>query len=110
MQPFAGSQTDECAGRPPCAVQGLDYADRIRSGSVLFQNGRNDQAVPAWRAEQLHRAPGPSHMVTWYESGHALPAQARIDAFSGSPNASASMRRRRKIAAAANPPVTAGRS
>lgn len=60
-------------------VQGASYADRIRPGSVLFQNGRQDPAVPAWRAELLHRAAGASHTVKWYDAGHALSPQARID-------------------------------
>jgi dienelactone hydrolase len=62
-----------------CPVEGIGYVDRVRPGSILFQNGRRDQLVPADRAALLHRAAGVSHTVQWYESGHALPAQARID-------------------------------
>lgn len=60
-------------------VEGMGYVDRIRPGSVLFQNGRRDPVIPAWKAEQLHRAAGPSHTVLWYDSEHGLPGQARID-------------------------------
>lgn len=62
-------------------VQGIRYADRIKPGSVLFQNGRQDPLVPAWKAERLHRAAGSTHTVRWYESGHSLPIQARVDRY-----------------------------
>jgi uncharacterized protein len=60
-------------------VEGIGYVDRVKPGSILFQNGRQDPYVPADKAALLHRTAGPSHTVQWYESGHALPAQARID-------------------------------
>jgi dienelactone hydrolase len=60
-------------------VEGIRYAGRIREGSVLFQNGRRDPLIPVWKAEQLHRAAGPSHTVRWYDGEHGLTAQARID-------------------------------
>jgi dienelactone hydrolase len=53
----------------------------IAAGSILFQNGRQDPYVPADKAAHLHRTAGASHTVKWYESGHALPAQARIDRY-----------------------------
>lgn len=60
-------------------VEGIGYVARARPGSILFQNGRQDPAVPADKAAALHRAAGDSHTVRWYDSGHALPAQARVD-------------------------------
>ncbi|HYR09003.1 MAG TPA: acetylxylan esterase [Longimicrobium sp.] len=60
-------------------VEGIGYVDRVKPGSILFQNGRQDPYVPADKAALLHRTAGASHTVQWYESGHALPAQARID-------------------------------
>lgn len=60
-------------------VEGIGYADRIRPGSILFQNARRDPIIPAWKAEALHRAAGPSHTVRWYDSEHGLPVQARVD-------------------------------
>jgi dienelactone hydrolase len=60
-------------------VEGIGYVNRVKPGSILFQNGRQDPYVPADKAALLHRAAGASHTVLWYESGHALPAQARID-------------------------------
>ncbi|WP_331056377.1 alpha/beta hydrolase family protein [Longimicrobium sp.] len=62
-------------------VEGLGYISRARPGSILFQNGRADEFVPAAKAAELHRAAGPSHTVKWYESGHRLPRQARLDQF-----------------------------
>jgi dienelactone hydrolase len=60
-------------------VEGIGYVGRVRAGSILFQNGRQDPFVTADKAAALHRAAGGSHTVQWYDSGHALPAQARID-------------------------------
>lgn len=60
-------------------VEGIGYVHRVKPGSILFQNGRKDLLVPADKAALLHRAAGPSHTVLWYESGHNLSAQARID-------------------------------
>lgn len=60
-------------------VEGGAYIGRVKPGSILFQNGRRDPYVAAEKAAVLHRAAGPSHTVLWYDSGHALPAQARID-------------------------------
>lgn len=81
QQPLTGMPAEErdrwlAAMRP---VEGINYIARARAGSILFQNGRTDPFVPADKAAALHRAAGGSHTVQWYDSGHALPAQARID-------------------------------
>ncbi|MDY7225075.1 acetylxylan esterase [Hyalangium rubrum] len=62
-------------------VGGMNWVGRARSGSILFQNGREDPLVPPAKAEALHRAAGSSHTVRWYESGHKLPDQAWQDMF-----------------------------
>ena len=59
-------------------VEGIGYISRVKPGSILFQNGRQDPYVPADKAALLHRTAGASHTVQWYDSGHGLPAQARI--------------------------------
>ena len=60
-------------------VEGIGYVSRAKPGSILFQNGQQDPYVPADKAALLHRTAGASHTVQWYDSGHGLPAQARID-------------------------------
>lgn len=62
-------------------VEGIHYIRRAKPGSILFQNGRQDPFVTADKAAHLHRTAGASHTVRWYDSGHALPAQARIDRY-----------------------------
>ena len=62
-------------------VEGIGYIARAKPGSILFQNGREDPFVPAYKAEALHRAAGASHTVRWYDSGHRLPEQAWMDRY-----------------------------
>jgi dienelactone hydrolase len=62
-------------------VEGIGYIARAKPGSILFQNGRTDPYVPAYKAEALHRAAGSSHTVLWYDSGHRLPEQAAVDRY-----------------------------
>jgi dienelactone hydrolase len=59
----------------------LDPITRIGSahGAFLFQFGRNDNYVPASRAEEFFAAaPEPKKML-WYDAGHGLNDQARND-------------------------------
>lgn len=63
------------------SVQGINNVHRLRPGTIYFQNGRRDQFIPIWRAEALHQAAGPSHRVSWYESGHRLPREAVLDRY-----------------------------
>lgn len=89
-------------------VEGIGYVARARPGSILFQNGRVDPFVPADKAAALHRTAGPSHTVQWYDSGHALPAQARIDRWqflADRVGIDAPTAEERAAAAAAPPPV-----
>ena len=46
---------------------------------ILFQSGRRDQFIPVADAEAIHAAYTGPKEVKWYDSGHGLPAQARID-------------------------------
>ncbi|HEX6036865.1 alpha/beta hydrolase [Longimicrobium sp.] len=76
--PEADWQRWTAAMRP---VEGIHYVGRIREGSVLFQNGLRDQFIPAWKAQELHRAAGPSHTVRWYDARHGLTTGARLDRY-----------------------------
>jgi cephalosporin-C deacetylase-like acetyl esterase len=46
---------------------------------ILFQSGRQDPLVPASDAAAIHAAYHGPKEVKWYDSGHGLPAQARLD-------------------------------
>jgi dienelactone hydrolase len=46
---------------------------------LLLQNGRFDEYVPVYEAEELHAAAPQPKEVRWYQSGHTLPQQARVD-------------------------------
>jgi fermentation-respiration switch protein FrsA (DUF1100 family) len=46
---------------------------------LLLQNGRSDEYVPVYEAEELHAAAPQPKEVRWYQSGHTLPPQARVD-------------------------------
>ena len=46
---------------------------------LLLQNGRFDEFVPAYEAEELHTAAPPSREVRWYDAGHNLGQQAALD-------------------------------
>jgi dienelactone hydrolase len=46
---------------------------------LLLQNGRFDEFVPVYEAEELHAAAPQPKEVRWYQSGHTLPQQARLD-------------------------------
>jgi dienelactone hydrolase len=47
---------------------------------ILFQSGRNDEAVPPADAREFQRAAHEPKDVRWYDSGHFLPPQAWCDA------------------------------
>jgi predicted esterase len=46
---------------------------------LLLQNGRFDEFVPSYEAEELHAAAPPSREVRWYDAGHNLTQQAVVD-------------------------------
>jgi uncharacterized protein len=46
---------------------------------ILFQSGRRDPLIPVSDAEAIHAAYGGEKEVKWYDAGHGLNAQARLD-------------------------------
>jgi dienelactone hydrolase len=46
---------------------------------LLLQNGRFDEYVPTYEAEELHAAAPPGSEVRWYSTGHNLNPQAVLD-------------------------------
>ncbi|WP_420127369.1 alpha/beta hydrolase family protein [Longimicrobium sp.] len=59
-------------------IEGLRFVGRA-NGSILFQNGRQDQIVPVARAEALHAAAPAGKEVRWYDAPHALNPAAYVD-------------------------------
>lgn len=55
------------------------FVGRAAPASILFQNGRFDEFVPASAAEALHAAAGQPKTVRWYHAGHALGPRAYLD-------------------------------
>ena len=60
-------------------VGSIHYVRSAVPGSILFQWGERDVAVPPANARRLLAA-SPAPTVKWYDSGHALPIQAQLDA------------------------------
>lgn len=46
---------------------------------LLLQNGRFDEFVPGYEAEELHAAAPQPKEVRWYDAGHSLNQQAVVD-------------------------------
>ena len=46
---------------------------------LLLQNGRFDELVPGYEAEELHAAAPQSRTIRWYPTGHNLGQQAAFD-------------------------------
>ena len=46
---------------------------------LLLQNGRFDEYVPVYEAEELHAAAPQPRTIRWYDAGHGLGQQARAD-------------------------------
>jgi dienelactone hydrolase len=59
-------------------VEGIRFVGRA-NGSILFQNGRQDQVVTVERAEALHAAATGQKEVRWYDAPHPLNAAAYVD-------------------------------
>jgi dienelactone hydrolase len=60
-------------------IEPLRFIGRAAPASIFFQSGRQDRLVPPVDAVWLHRAAGEPKTVKWYDAGHALGPQARID-------------------------------
>ena len=63
--------------RIPRASCGL--GDRLRTLTLLLQNGRSDTLVPEADAEALHQAAPEPRTIRWYVAGHGLDSQALLD-------------------------------
>lgn len=60
-------------------IEPIRFVHRAAPASIFFQSARQDHNVPATDAEALHRAAAEPKAVAWYDSGHALDAQAHVD-------------------------------
>jgi fermentation-respiration switch protein FrsA (DUF1100 family) len=46
---------------------------------LLLQNGRFDEFIPGYEAEELHAAAPQPKEVRWYDTAHGLNQQAALD-------------------------------
>ncbi len=60
-------------------IEPLRFVGRAAPASIFFQSGRHDRLVPPMDAVWLHQAASEPKTVKWYEAGHGLGPQARID-------------------------------
>jgi uncharacterized protein len=60
-------------------IEPIRFVHRAPAASTFFQSARRDHNVPAQDAAALHRAAGELSTVVWYDTGHALDAQAHVD-------------------------------
>lgn len=60
-------------------IEPLRFVGRAAPASIFFQSGRHDRLVPPVDAVWLHRAASEPKTVKWYEAGHGLGPQARVD-------------------------------
>jgi dienelactone hydrolase len=60
-------------------IEPLRFVGRAAPASIFFQSGRHDRLVPPADAVWLHRAASEPKTVKWYEAGHGLGPQARVD-------------------------------
>jgi dienelactone hydrolase len=60
-------------------IEPLRFVGQAAPASLFFQSGRHDRLVPPADAVWLHRAASEPKTVRWYEAGHGLGPQARVD-------------------------------
>jgi dienelactone hydrolase len=60
-------------------IEPLRFVGRAPPASIFFQSGRQDRLVPPVDALWLHSAAGEPKTVKWYDAGHGLGPQARVD-------------------------------
>jgi len=48
---------------------------------LLLQNGRSDEFIPGYEAEELHAAASQPKTILWYAAGHGLDQQAGFDRY-----------------------------
>jgi dienelactone hydrolase len=61
------------------AVDPLRWVARARSHTILLQDGRHDEVVPAAALRALAKAAGPAAELRWYGQGHAPSKAAYVD-------------------------------
>jgi uncharacterized protein len=64
--------------RAMAQVEPIRYVGNANA-PLLLQNGRSDEFVPVYEAEELHAAAPPSRTALWYNTGHSLGQQAAFD-------------------------------
>ncbi|MVM33769.1 prolyl oligopeptidase family serine peptidase [Spirosoma sp. HMF4905] len=60
-------------------LEPIHYLKQLGATKFLFQNGRQDSAIPIANATQLHRAAPDPKTIKWYDTGHDLNVQAYLD-------------------------------
>jgi uncharacterized protein len=60
-------------------IEPLRFVGRAAPASIFFQAGRQDRLVPPVDAVWVHRAASEPKTVRWYDAGHGLGPQARLD-------------------------------
>jgi dienelactone hydrolase len=61
------------------AVDPLRWVARARRGTILLQDGRQDEVVPLASLQALAKAAGPAAEVRWYDQGHSPENAAWLD-------------------------------
>ncbi len=84
-----GPQGSKLISMLPCAVRvawirAMAPVEPIRyvghaNVPLLLQNGRSDEFIPAYEAEELHAAAPQPKEIRWYDTGHSLSPQAVLD-------------------------------
>ena len=64
--------------RAMAPVEPIRYVGNANA-PLLLQNGRLDEFVPVYEAEELHAAAPPTSAIRWYDAGHGLTQQAGTD-------------------------------
>lgn len=62
-------------------LDSIHHVSHAAPSALLFQNGRVDKNVPPPDARALHQAASEPKRVAWYDAGHALNGQARLDRY-----------------------------
>jgi len=60
-------------------IEPIHYINHAKPAALLFQNGINDELVPAYLARDYQNAGSDPKTVKWYESGHTLPFEHFLD-------------------------------
>jgi hypothetical protein len=60
-------------------LESMYFVGHAAPAALLMQSAGADELVPATDAERFHAAASEPKTVIWYDSGHALPAEAECD-------------------------------